>query len=1157
MSIPGEDSLIGPDVKRRAGHVDFLAMVRSSKRHAVLSSRHSHLSSHVARQPDEVVPTIDRLPVPAVLTDPISHDLPPRDADNPETNSENTLGLSVAASTGDYASTPNTAPNDTQQPQPMGTASENRDLHADPSPVSPENHERKTAEDISDYSGMSIVPTPSTRTTNVLGSPIRTQSTLPSISTLSETGPLGDAGPRGEPTAEQEVSQTYPQPELTPEAHGVTPAYPYTIESQPRESMQLDGEESSGACLECREIVPIVLGAVEGGLPGPGNTFTNDSSRMEVDDEPDYMVATISPAHDIPLRNSGETLVGAEEPLGGRQDCLIGETPEGSEALELSPRLVIEDRVNECTADISTPGKTPGIDWPGPTHHGTLQTEDVDAVMSDTEAQDPASIRYDEPSATEDVDAVMSDTEAQDPASISITPAAPSSSSGKQQDERIPPELSLDPQRTPTAWFGPATQLESHIPSAQNALPGSNSDQLGTLKTFSFGRMRPQRDTAPSLSLPTIRGFSFAGLRKAQDPHAADTAALGMSKSFQSDGRLSTSQVDEDVMEEDWAESGEDNRKDSVLADVGLSEGDESSSEDDDLDVPLADMVTKFASLVDRAEAAVTGKDTDAVSSSTALKRDLRHVKASAKSLLNKLAQQQRAPEATSGVRQEVIRMKMAALEMKNDMRALRQAVTSQHEPKQLSSSAVKDPARAEFLAAIHGHFDEMLPSDDGVLPTARESEIRQFERMAKPTPGYGPTSQPLRVDFTSSGLESSKWNKAVATFFTRSFCAAHSQSSEDKVKSAFFTYLRHLRDVHRVALNGRMDKDEEASRRRRVYRRQETLNKQRLKVLDYYKSKYETLKALVPILKQLGKRGTSPDFSDHENVPRGKLTSDKPYKRQHLPWRSEDLTKLLHDLDAIYKYLRVRNGKRNGGNWPHVREDPDLPSIAEDAPAVESLPENCYDEVWRGSLADLSAFELRARPPVGTFTLPEPLQQIADRYRFVKCRADAPLEAQDGPGRRRAKKRPSGRPGKGVAVQPSPAEPPASGGAPGRTQTAEDRIPVASSSRVQLQPAITFGPWPEEFEHTMSAYQSVLRLINGLPEARSLTLPDAVAQDRNPQFAIAFFQNIEDRDRVFQATQRRTNLDIDAQPESLPAPAVGTFITAHIAKAVRARHPH
>ncbi|EJD46653.1 hypothetical protein AURDEDRAFT_124050 [Auricularia subglabra TFB-10046 SS5] len=720
-----------------------------------------------------------------------------------------------------------------------------------------------------------------------------------------------------------------------------------------------------------------------------------------------------------------------------------------------------------------------------------------------------------------------------------------------------------EPQPVPDPLMA-SDRLDGKIPNMPGALKGFSFRGIGIGRRGDFQRSRSFY-TSQKSSFPTLKEFTFGSVGK-HTPPGRNIFPQSVVPIHPEDERFSDRTVDgqpasrvEDPMDEVLDEIPEDDSaRDGDEMDECDDQASSCESDNGDDQPDLVGMVDKMTSLIDHAEAAVTGQGSAAKRSPDVLRRELQKVKSSAKQILEQLERSKGHQEGTSSVRKDVNHIRMAALQMKTELRSLKKAVDAKQNqdlPRNKPKGG-RDPIRSKFLVAIHALFDELLPADDGVLPTARESEIRQYERLEKPQPGLGPQSQPLRVDFTSPGLESSKWNKAVASIFTRSFCKTHGDwSDEKKIKSAFFTYLRHLKDVHRMAINGRLERDDDASRKNRVYRRQQNLLKQRIEVVEHFMRQYQSLKALLPILKQMGTRGTSPDLSDSENVPRGKLTSHHPYARQQLPWRSEEFTRLLHDLDAISKYLRVRNGKRTNGNWPRIRED--VPSIAKDDRPVKKLPSNCYDAVWRQGLDEIDAFELDARQPAAIFELPDPLREIADSFRHVKRKEDAALLLPGVAGQRASRVARARPPRRSNLPPPNPpaADPPPAVPEGGRER--EDRMPVASSSRRVLLPAITFGPWPVALEHTMQAYDSVIKLINRLPGARSLMHPDAVAQDRNPQFAIAFFRDIADRDRVLTAWQGQAAgsvAEIYAHPESVPEPEEGTFVTAQMANAARAR---
>lgn len=92
-----------------------------------------------------------------------------------------------------------------------------------------------------------------------------------------------------------------------------------------------------------------------------------------------------------------------------------------------------------------------------------------------------------------------------------------------------------------------------------------------------------------------------------------------------------------------------------------------------------------------------------------------------------------------------------------------------------------------------------------------------------------------------------------------------------------------------------------------------------------------------------------SPDISDLDSgsTPRGKRVTADPYTRMTVPWRSSELTQLLHALDKVFLHFKVETGKDQKGNPPRIRSDPKRPIRDPDSRAPGGLPRTCYDDGW------------------------------------------------------------------------------------------------------------------------------------------------------------------------------------------------------------------
>jgi len=132
--------------------------------------------------------------------------------------------------------------------------------------------------------------------------------------------------------------------------------------------------------------------------------------------------------------------------------------------------------------------------------------------------------------------------------------------------------------------------------------------------------------------------------------------------------------------------------------------------------------------------------------------------------------------------------------------------------------------------------------------------------------------------------------------------------------------------------------------------------------VLQLYTSRLEVcqffsaLNGVIPLLEQMDVDGMSPDHSDSENITRERLTSQHPYKRDHVPWRHQDLDSLLHDLDPLSVYIHNRPGHKSKGNWKRYRKSWDNVADTTLCHPARGLPEHCFDEGW---IAELPGHEL------------------------------------------------------------------------------------------------------------------------------------------------------------------------------------------------------
>ena len=96
---------------------------------------------------------------------------------------------------------------------------------------------------------------------------------------------------------------------------------------------------------------------------------------------------------------------------------------------------------------------------------------------------------------------------------------------------------------------------------------------------------------------------------------------------------------------------------------------------------------------------------------------------------------------------------------------------------------------------------------------------------------------------------------------------------------------------------------------------------------------------------------------------------------RSHvLEWRSEDLTSLLHLLDALYRYLRLRGlvGEPQGSSTLPRKKGRTLSKRQ----AVKMLPISAYSPTWYEGLSDADKDHFAARDEAVQLSLPLNLLQ-------------------------------------------------------------------------------------------------------------------------------------------------------------------------------------
>ncbi|EJD39802.1 hypothetical protein AURDEDRAFT_171073 [Auricularia subglabra TFB-10046 SS5] len=287
------------------------------------------------------------------------------------------------------------------------------------------------------------------------------------------------------------------------------------------------------------------------------------------------------------------------------------------------------------------------------------------------------------------------------------------------------------------------------------------------------------------------------------------------------------------------------------------------------------------------------------------------------------------------------------------------------------------DPDRLHFLSLIRDHMATLLPADkSGRRAAALPSEVFSFESGV----GRGPSEANFTVDMDPTRLHLSRWNKAAAVIFTRTFLRVKSTKyTQVEVVAGFYTNMRSVQNRQRIATDGLSARDEESMRRNRVLRRQWTLFDQRLFVVMHFKA----LRHLISVMNALGPDGMSPDSSDSEHVVRTNHPDRPAYRRKRVHWRSLALTKILHEMDVLYHYLRTlaRSTGRGSGNWPRLRVDSlDGLDLAA-GPPVSGLPRNCYDKSWHKSLDEDALFWLKPGRARAELTLPTELQSIISQH--------------------------------------------------------------------------------------------------------------------------------------------------------------------------------
>ncbi|EJD33311.1 hypothetical protein AURDEDRAFT_189087 [Auricularia subglabra TFB-10046 SS5] len=314
---------------------------------------------------------------------------------------------------------------------------------------------------------------------------------------------------------------------------------------------------------------------------------------------------------------------------------------------------------------------------------------------------------------------------------------------------------------------------------------------------------------------------------------------------------------------------------------------------------------------------------------------------------------------------------------IKRDIADLKKLLLPDSEPESPAEPRPResDPEKLLFNRLIRDHMDALLPADEsGRRAAALPSDVFSFENGI----GVGPRETKFSVDMDPTRLHLSKWNTAAAVIFADSFLRTHKgRYSKAEVMGGFYTNMRAVQNRQRIAMDGLSALDVENMRRNRVSRRQWTLFNQRLFVVMHFQS----LKDLISVMNTLGPGGMSPDSSDSESVVRTNHPDRPAYRRHRVKWRSAALTKILHQLDVLYHYLKTvaRASGRSAGNWPRLRVDTlDGLDLAVGKP-VSRLPVNCYDSSWCRSLDEDALFWLKPARSAANLTLNSELQ----RYEF------------------------------------------------------------------------------------------------------------------------------------------------------------------------------
>ena len=112
----------------------------------------------------------------------------------------------------------------------------------------------------------------------------------------------------------------------------------------------------------------------------------------------------------------------------------------------------------------------------------------------------------------------------------------------------------------------------------------------------------------------------------------------------------------------------------------------------------------------------------------------------------------------------------------------------------------------------------------------------------------------------------------------------------------------------------------------------------------------------------RLGTDGMSSD--EEENV-----NGVKELRSHVLEWRSEELTALMHALDALYRGLRIQKliGEPQGATTLPRKTGRTISKRQ----AVKMLPISAYNPTWYGNLSDADKNHFDARDEVVNWNLP------------------------------------------------------------------------------------------------------------------------------------------------------------------------------------------